>query len=269
MIRFLKLLIRSLILIVVALFSALAAMRVAIHGREVRVPNVQGMTTLRAQETANSSGLIVSVEDKFYSSDVPEGKLILQFPLAGSRVRRGWRIRVADSLGPQRATIPDLTGESELAATLNLRQRGLELATLGSVTLSDAIPDQIVAQAPPPNATDPVSPKVDVLLSEAPPKTEYVMPNFVGRLLSDAREKISKAGLQPAKVSGAPPDPSQLQTGLNVAAPSSPLAPEQSNLSPVAPALPAVPRIGRIVDQSPQPGSRVTIDTQIRLVLAR
>src|SRR5689334_18497395 len=179
MIRFLKLLIRSLILIVVALFSSLAAMRVAIHGREVRVPNVQGMTTLRAQETANSSGLIVSVEDKFYSSDVPEGKLILQFPLAGSRVRRGWRIRVAESLGPQRATIPDLTGESELAATLNLRQRGLELATLGSVTLSDAIPDQIVAQAPPPNATDAVSPRVDVLLSEAPPKTEYVMPNFV------------------------------------------------------------------------------------------
>jgi len=65
MIRFLKLLIRSLILIVVALFSSLAAMRVAIHGREVRVPNIQGMTTLRAQETANSSGLIVSVEDKF------------------------------------------------------------------------------------------------------------------------------------------------------------------------------------------------------------
>ena len=269
MIRFLKLLTRSLILIVVALFSALAAMRVAIHGREVRVPNVQGMTTLRAQETANSSGLIVSVEDKFYSSDVPAGKLILQFPLAGSRVRRGWRIRVAESLGPQRATIPDLRGESQLAATLNLRQRGLELATLGSVSLSDAIPDQIVAQAPPPNATDAVSPKVDVLLSGAPPKTQYVMPNFVGRPLADAKEKISKAGLQPAQVSRAFPDPVQPQSGLTPAASPGPLATDQPNPGTVAPAPVTVPRMGKIVDQSPQPGSRVTIDTQIRLVLAR
>src|SRR5919204_2677151 len=118
MIRFLKLLTRSLLLIVVALFSALAAMRIAIHGREVRVPNLKGMTTLQAQETASSSGLIVSVEDKFYSTEIRAGKLISQFPVPGSRVRRGWRIRVAGSLGPQRATIPDLTGQTELAATL-------------------------------------------------------------------------------------------------------------------------------------------------------
>ncbi len=269
MIRFLKLLIRSLILLVVALFSSLAAMRVAIHGREVRVPNVQGMTTLRAQETANSSGLIVSVEDKFYSSDVPAGKLILQFPLPGSRVRRGWRIRVAESLGPQRATIPDLTGESELAATLNLRQRGLELLTLGSVAVADAIPDQIVAQAPPPNATDAVSPKVNVLLAEAPRKPEYVMPNFVGRLLWDAKDKISRAGLRPAKVSGASSDPIPPQSALTVPPPSSSLASDPSNPSPPIPAPAPPPVTGRIVDQSPQPGARVTVDTQIRLVLAR
>ena len=254
MFRFLKLLTRSLILLVVALFSALAAMRIAIHGREVRVPNVKGITTLQAQETANSSGLIVSVEDKFYSTDVPAGKVISQFPVPGSRVRRGWRIRVAESLGPQRATIPDLTGQTELAATLNLRQRGLELATLAGVPVADAVPDQIVAQVPPAKATNVSSPKVSVLLAEPPPNPEYVMPNFIGRQLADAKDKIAKAGLPPAKVSAAALDLVQPQ--------------QEADLSLIT-TPPLVPPAGRIVGQSPPPGSRVTLDTQIRLTLAR
>ena len=254
MFRFLKLLTRSLILLVVALFSALAAMRIAIHGREVRVPNVKGSTTLQAQETANSSGLIVSVEDKFYSTDVPAGKVISQFPVPGSRVRRGWRIRVAESLGPQRATIPDLTGQTELAATLNLRQRGLELATLAGVPVADAVPDQIVAQVPPANATNVSSPKVSVLLAEPPPNPEYVMPNFVGRQLADAKDKIAKAGLPPAKVSAAALDLVQPQ--------------QEEDLSLIT-TPPLVPLTGKIVGQIPPPGSRVTLDTQIRLTVAR
>ena len=74
--RFLRLITRSLILLLIALFSALAAMRFAIHGREVRVPNLKGLTVLQAQEMANQTGLIVTVDDKFYSSYVPEGKII-------------------------------------------------------------------------------------------------------------------------------------------------------------------------------------------------
>ncbi|HWC16384.1 MAG TPA: PASTA domain-containing protein [Terriglobales bacterium] len=269
MIRFLKLLTRSLILLVVALFSALAAMRIAIHGREVRVPNVKGLTTLQAQETANSSGLIVSVEDKFYSGEVPAGRVISQFPVSGSRVRRGWRIRVAESLGPQRATIPDLSGQTEHAATLNLRQRGLELATLAAVSVANATPDQIVAQVPPPNAKDAVSPKVSVLLAQTPPKPEYVMPNFVGHVLAEAKEKIAKAGLQPAKVSAASGNTPQLQqeVGATSAMTTAPPETSNSNVPPIPPSQ--VPLSGRIVSQSPQPGSRVNLDSQIKLVVAR
>ena len=114
--RFFRFATRSLLLLLIALFSALTAMRFAIHGREVRVPNLHGMTILQAQEAANGSGLIVSVEDKFYSSDVSEGKIISQVPLANSKVRRGWRLRVVESLGPQRVTIPDVIGQTERAA---------------------------------------------------------------------------------------------------------------------------------------------------------
>jgi eukaryotic-like serine/threonine-protein kinase len=247
--RFLRLLTRSLILLLIALFSALAAMRLAIHGREVRVPDVRGMTMLRAQETANDHGLIVSAEDKFYSPTIPAGQVISQVPSPGSRVRSGWRVRVAESLGPQRVTIPNLVGQTELAATLNLRQRGLDLATVAAVPVPNTNVDEVVAQAPAPEARDVTSPAVNLLLSQRPSAPAYVMPNFVGRQLAEAKEKISRAGLQLASVQfeQAPSDDSKSQSDL------------------AAPVSRKVPVSGKIARQSPAPGSRVTAETQIKI----
>jgi len=254
MLRFLKLLTQSLLLLLIALFSALAAMRLAIHGREVRVPDLRNMPMVRAEAAANSSGLIVSVEDRFYSSTVDEGKVISQFPAAGSRVRSGWRIRVAESLGPQRVTIPDLKGQTELAATLNLHQRGLELGTISPIPSTTAPPGEIVAQSPPPDATEVSEPKVNVLIAEPPAKPEYVMPDFVGRDLSFAQQKIAKAGLPPAQVA---------------VVPATPIAAEEGSAASIAMPPPRIPNLRKIVNQSPAPGARITADTQIRLQIGR
>jgi beta-lactam-binding protein with PASTA domain len=254
MLRFLKLLTQSLLLLLIALFSALAAMRLAIHGREVRVPDLRNMPMVRAEAAANSSGLIVSVEDRFYSSTVGEGEVISQFPAPGSRVRRGWRIRVAESLGPQRVRIPDLKGQTELAATLNLHQRGLELGSVSAIASTTATPGEIVAQAPPPDATEVAEPKVNVLIAEPLTKPEYVMPDFIGRDLSFAKQKIANAGLPPAQVSAAPAMAIPADQGSAVSITT----------------LPAkIPNAGKIVSQSPAPGARVSSDTQIRLQIGR
>ncbi|MBV9071999.1 MAG: PASTA domain-containing protein [Acidobacteria bacterium] len=250
--RFLRFVTRSLILLLIALFSALAAMRFAIHGREVRVPEFRGMSILQAQEAANDTGLTVAVEDKFYSSDVAEGKVISQAPPAKSRVRRGWRVRVAESLGPQRVSIPDLVGQTERAATLNLRQRGLDLATVSAVPLAGVPPEQVIAQLPPAGASGVLSPKMSLLLAQAAPPPEYVMPNFVGRSLTDVRDKVARAGLQIANVSlsgEAPPG-----TAASVSA---------------ASAARQIPSSGTVSRQNPPPGSRVTPETQITLEVAQ
>ena len=251
--KFFRLITRSLILLLIALFSALATMRLAIHGREVRVPNLRGMTILQAQETANGNGLIVSVEDKFYSSDVPTGKIISQIPNADIKVRRGWRVRVAESLGPQRVTIPDLIGETERAATLNLRRRGLDLATVAAIPVPGTPADQVVAQVPSPSAGEVLSPKMSLLLAQPPSTPEYVMPNFLGRQLAEARDKIARAGLQIAVISVA-----------GETAPATPNADTGTANQPgMAPK--ASPVSGIIAGQSPQPGARVTPETQIKL----
>src|SRR5436309_8680335 len=98
--RFFRLLLLALVLLTVALVSALTAMRIAIHGREVTIPKLVGLTPLEADRAASPSGLEVVVERQFYSPDVAEGRIMSQVPSAGVKVRRGWTVRVAQSLGP-------------------------------------------------------------------------------------------------------------------------------------------------------------------------
>ena len=116
----------ALVLLIVAMVSALTAMRFAIHGQEVTVPALVGMSPADAERGIAALGLQMTIERQYYSPQVPEGKIMSQLPLPGTKVRRGWQVRVAQSLGPTRVAIPDVTGESEHAAELNIRRRGLD-----------------------------------------------------------------------------------------------------------------------------------------------
>ena len=62
----------------------------------------------------------------FYSADVAAGHILSQSPASGSVVRRAWRVRVAESLGPQKVEVPSVIGNQERSAALNLRRVGLE-----------------------------------------------------------------------------------------------------------------------------------------------
>src|SRR5438445_8269081 len=94
-----------LVLLMVALVSALTAMRLAIHGHEVLVPKLVGMTPLEAEKAAIANGLQVGVERQYYSPNIPEGRIVSQVPAPGTKVRRGWQVRAAQSMAPQRRKI--------------------------------------------------------------------------------------------------------------------------------------------------------------------
>jgi beta-lactam-binding protein with PASTA domain len=190
----------SLVLLLVFLSSALLAMRFAIQGREVSVPRLTGLTPAEAERIANSDGLVLSIESRFYNASVPEGRIVSQAPTANSTVRRGWKIRVAESLGPQRAAVPNLIGQSEHAAGINISRRNLEIGTMGSIHLPGAAPETVVAQSPPPEAAEVTSPKVGLIFSAADNGQQYVMPSFVGRSVAEASVALQNAGFTLGKV---------------------------------------------------------------------
>lgn len=248
----------ALVLVIIAMISALTAMRFAIHGQEVSVPPLVGLTPVEAERAASGVGLQISIERQYYSPEIPEGKIMSQLPLAGTKVRRGWQVRVAQSLGPIRVAIPDVTGQSEHAAELNIRRRGLDIASRAEVDASSIPADQVLAQNPTANSGQVVAPKISLLVSLVPQPKAFVMPSFVGqplgtvsRTLQDSGFRLGNVGIAAAPVAPLPDQAGDGGISLPAAPPSQPSAPAQQTPPP----QPSPASI--IVTQAPAPGQKV------------
>jgi beta-lactam-binding protein with PASTA domain len=250
---FFRLLLLALVLLVIALVSALTAMQFAIHGRESRVPDLVGKTPAEARRIAEESGLPIEIERQYYSATVPEGRILSQLPVPGAQVRRGWRLRLAESLGPQRVEIPNLLGESERAAEINIRRRGLDLGWAARISVPGISPDRVVSQSPPPNASDVSSPKISLLVSASPQTQAFVMPTFTGQSLGTATSALHDAGFEIGKVS----------VRAESSSPSSVLSSPTLAQTTTLPALPA----SLIVAQDPVSGTKVAAGTMVNFVV--
>jgi eukaryotic-like serine/threonine-protein kinase len=268
--QFFRTLLLALVLMTVALISALTAMQLAIHGREVAIPNLVGMNPIEAERAGAALGLQVVVERQFYSPNLPEGKIMSQLPLPGTKVRRGWSVRVAQSLGPQRVAIPNVTGGSERVAELNIQRRGLSLGSIARVNVPDAPQDQVVSQSPPANASGVSAPKISLLVSDGTEPSTYVMPNLTGQplgsatlALQDAGMKIGKVGVLPPQAPGGPQTASVAPpVGAGISAQGSPsqgVAPQGIISQPSAASM--------IVTQTPAPGQKIVAGSSVNFVV--
>lgn len=242
----------ALILVIVAMVSALTAMRLAIHGQEVPVPPLVGLAPAEAERAVAGLGLQLSIERQYYSPQIPEGRIMSQLPLPGTKVRRGWQVRVARSLGPTRVAIPDVTGQSEHAAELNIRRRGLDVASMAEVESPGIPADQVLAQSPTANATQVLAPKISLLVTATASPPAFVMPSFLGQPLGTVSRTLQDEGFQLGNVSVAAPTPPPDNTGNPAAVQSAPPAP---------PAQPSPASI--IVSQAPAPGQKVVAGTAV------
>jgi eukaryotic-like serine/threonine-protein kinase len=246
----------AIVMLLVAMVSAVTAMRLAIHGEEVKVPAVIGMTPVEAERAVIGLGLQVNVERQYYSPQIPEGKIMSQLPMPGTKVRRGWELRVAQSMGPQRVSIPDVTGESERAAELNIVRRGLELSSTAELPTATLPPNQVMAQSPPANASQVAAPKTSLLLSTMPNPAAYVMPSFLGQTLGSASKTLQDAGFRLGNVSVAPPATS-VPTALSEPVPGSVSAAGVASASSGTSAPTQASPASIIVAQTPPGGQKV------------
>jgi len=203
----------ALIMLLVFLASALIAMRYAIRGREVSVPALIGLTPSEADRVANASGVVLLVESRFYSP-LPQGHIVSQMPVAGAHVRRGWRIMVAESLGPQRVSIPNVIGQSQHAADINITRRGLEIGSIATVRLPGSQSGTVLAQNPSPDNKEAASPKMSLLLSATDNAPFYVMPSFLGKPLENVSDSLERAGFKVGKIANVPGDAAQRGPGI-------------------------------------------------------
>lgn len=222
------------ILAAAAFLSAVTAMRFAIQGREVTMPNLVGKTSVDALAILQGRGLQLKVVDRVYSA-LPANAVARQSPPEGERMKVGQNAHVVLSLGPQNVTTPSLVGESLRVARIQLPQAGLQLGEVTTYVAPAALSDTILQQTPLPGMKA-ASPRVDLLVAQGVAPSSYIMPWLVGMALPDADRLFTSAGLKVSKTTFAP--------------------------------SPEWPK-GAITAQTPEPGSKITIDSAIEMVVAQ
>src|ERR1700687_3833192 len=217
-----------------AFLSAVKAMRFAIQGREVTMPNLVGKSSADALAILQGRGLQLKVVDRVYS-DLPANAVARQSPPEGERMKVAQNAHVVLSLGPQNVTTPSLVGESLRVARIQLLQVGLQLGEVTAYASPAALSDTVLQQTPKPGARA-TRPRVDLLVAQGESPASYIMPWLVGMSLPDAARLLSSAGLKLSKTTFVP----------------SPQWPK-----------------GAITDQTPEPGSKITSESAIEMVVAQ
>jgi beta-lactam-binding protein with PASTA domain len=239
-----------LLLVSAALIAAIVTMHFAIHGAEVQVPALKGMTVADARAQTAGLGLTLSVDNRYYSGDVAAGHILSQAPAPGTVVRREWQVRVSESLGPQKVDVPETVGHDARVAELELRRAGLDVGATVQFPTAKFSAGTVLAQDPPAHAQDIERPTVNLLVA-APDDVVpdgYVMPDLVGSSATGAVAALAKVGIK-AVTRTADVAVGHVGTGNEPPAP------------PVPP--------GAVLAQSPAAGVRVDQSTQVRLTVAR
>src|ERR1700704_6396171 len=135
------------VLAAAAFFSAVMAMRFAIQGREVDMPNLVGKNSTEVKALLEARGLDLKIADRIYS-DLPANTVVRQSPPAGEHMKISQDAHVVLSLGPQNVTIPELEGESVRVARIQLLQAGLQLGEVTSLAVPNLPADLVVQQNP-------------------------------------------------------------------------------------------------------------------------
>jgi beta-lactam-binding protein with PASTA domain len=182
------------ILAAAAFLSAITAMRIAIHGREVNMPNLVGKNVAEANGLLHSRGLVLRVADRIYS-ELPINVVVKQSPPPGMLMKVSQQAHVVLSLGQRQLQIPLLEGNSLRASRIELLRAGLQVGEVTGITTPDEPADTVMLQTPRPGAGA-ATPRVDVLVSTGARESAYVMPHLVGLSEADAQHRLDVAGLR-------------------------------------------------------------------------
>jgi serine/threonine-protein kinase len=181
---------------VAAVFGFYSVLRFAGREPAVAVPRIVGLSTGDALATARELGLTVEFADERHDPDVPGGHVVEQEPAAGVEVRPGRRVRVIVSLGSEVVRLQRVIGRPDRQVAMELRQSGLIPGDAARIASRRATPGTVLAQVPSPGSPAPLGTRVHRLVSAGPLPVRWVMPDLVGRRLSDVEDWIRVGGFR-------------------------------------------------------------------------
>ena len=251
LIRFFRMASVVMLLVAVALLSAITTMHFAIHGAEVQVPALKGMTVAEARSQAAGMGLNLDVDNRYYSATWLPGTSCRNRPR-----RARWSVANGMCAWPRawarkRSTCPTPSAPMPAWPHCGFAALDLKSASPQRLPYAGAQEGTVLAQDPPAHAQGIAQPSVNMLVAAPDNATPdgYVMPDLTGIPVITAQAMLNKIGLK-----------MDTPTYVDVPVPPVGTGTEQPK-PPVAP--------GAVIAQQPMAGARVDQTTVIKLTAAK
>ena len=126
--KFTKVLIALVAVMVFALFSVFIIIPTISTSKDLKVPDVSGLSVAKARQKLEDKGLVVNTEIKEdYTDSVEKGLISKTNPKAGSQVKKGSTVTMYKSAGNNKVKIEDYTGKDYVKVQAKLELAGLNV----------------------------------------------------------------------------------------------------------------------------------------------
>ena len=162
------------------------------NSKMVSVPDLTNMTIEQATDLLDRYDLELEEGEPMASAEVDKDLICMQDPLAKSQVKRGTTVTVNLSLGKKKGQVPNLVGTDYENAEAALEPFGLLLGKV-SYEESEEAEGTIISQSPEGGQEAEEGTYISIVVSKG---GGAVVPNVVGKTLSQAKRDILKAGYE-------------------------------------------------------------------------
>jgi eukaryotic-like serine/threonine-protein kinase len=169
-----------------------------------QVPNVVGLKIEDAEKYLHNAGLSPHKSDERFDQRYPRGTVVLQNPPPESIVKPGRRVYLVVSSGEQLVEVPSIRSRSLRDARFTLERTGL---AMGNITyeLSDVYPENtVISQGVEPGTEVPRGSSVNVVVSQGGDANRVMVPELVGKSVSEAQRLLHQRGLKIGNVTHQP-----------------------------------------------------------------
>jgi beta-lactam-binding protein with PASTA domain len=154
------------------------------------LPNVDRKSGAEATKILREKGFQPTTQSQS-SSTVGKGLVVSTNPAAGTAVQVGSPVTVLVSSGPQEVSVPEVSGESQGAATGRLTAAGLKVTVLKR-EVSEPSPGTVISQSPSAGSSLSAGSQVTIVVAQAPKQT--AVPSVVGQSEVQAVATLTAAG---------------------------------------------------------------------------
>ncbi|MDJ0841614.1 MAG: PASTA domain-containing protein [Acidobacteriota bacterium] len=168
-----------------------------IQGKVVEVPFLFNLSEKEARQTIAGLNLTLLVNEEAVPDNIVEkGKILLQVPREGEKIKAGRSVHVTLSSGPAVKTIPQLEGETLSFARTLLKEVDTDAKIISRIPFKGRTKGRVLSQWPKDGEEIGLRQGASLLVADGEPMPFYVMPDLTGKDYLGVKAFLDKVGLR-------------------------------------------------------------------------